>query len=249
MPFLPLYIAELGTTDVARDRDVDGPDARRDADRHGDQRAALGPRRRSLRQQGPRHSIADRIHSHQGRDGVRDRAVAAVRAARAARGVCRLRRADDLDGGRIGAARSHGAGHRHGADRPSARPGGRSRDRRPARADRRTGAMRFSLASVFYVVALVAIVVFYKEPREGSAPRKVRGGRAVLAHLFRLPGFLLALVGDLRIADRRSEFWPGVAAVCRASRRAGRLAFRLSPACCFLSARSPRRLVITSPAA
>ena len=27
-----------------------------------------------------------------------------------------------------------------------------------------------------------------------NAPRKVRGGRAVFAHLFRLPGFLLALV-------------------------------------------------------
>lgn len=52
----------------------------------------------------------------------------------------------------------------------------------------------FFVASAFYVLALVAVVVFYKEPREGAAPRKVRGGRAVLTHLFRLPGFLLALV-------------------------------------------------------
>lgn len=52
----------------------------------------------------------------------------------------------------------------------------------------------FLVAALFYVVALVAIIVFYKEPREGGAPRRMRGGRAVLAHLFRLPGFLLALV-------------------------------------------------------
>ena len=52
----------------------------------------------------------------------------------------------------------------------------------------------FFFASAFYVIALVAIIVFYKEPREGGAPRRVRGGRAVLGHLFRLPGFLLALV-------------------------------------------------------
>ena len=52
----------------------------------------------------------------------------------------------------------------------------------------------FLFASAFYVLALIAIVVFYKEPRDGKAPRSVRGGKAVLAHLFRLPGFLLALV-------------------------------------------------------
>lgn len=52
----------------------------------------------------------------------------------------------------------------------------------------------FFFASAFYVIALVAVIVFYKEPRESNAPRKVRGGKAVLAHLVRLPGFLLALV-------------------------------------------------------
>ena len=62
----------------------------------------------------------------------------------------------------------------------------------------------FLFASAFYVAALIAIVVFYKEPRESSAPRKVRGGRAVLAHLFRLPGFLLALavIFGLQTVDR-----------------------------------------------
>lgn len=62
----------------------------------------------------------------------------------------------------------------------------------------------FFFASAFYVIALVAIMVFYKEPREGKAPRKVRGGKAVLAHLFRLPGFLLALavIFGLQTVDR-----------------------------------------------
>jgi MFS family permease len=52
----------------------------------------------------------------------------------------------------------------------------------------------FLVAALFYVAALVAILVFYKEPRDSKAPRQVRGGRAVLAHLFKLPGFLLALI-------------------------------------------------------
>ncbi len=59
-------------------------------------------------------------------------------------------------------------------------------------------------ASAFYVIALIAIMVFYKEPRKDAAPRKVRGGRAVISHLFRLPGFLLALavIFGLQTVDR-----------------------------------------------
>jgi len=62
----------------------------------------------------------------------------------------------------------------------------------------------FLFASAFYVIALIAIMVFYKEPREGAAPRKVRGGRAVISQLFRLPGFLLALavIFGLQTVDR-----------------------------------------------
>ena len=62
----------------------------------------------------------------------------------------------------------------------------------------------FLFASLFYVIALVAIIVLYKEPRETSAPRKVRGGREVLRHLFKLPGFLLALavIFGLQTVDR-----------------------------------------------
>jgi MFS family permease len=62
----------------------------------------------------------------------------------------------------------------------------------------------FLFASAFYVIALVAIMLFYEEPRESGAPRKVRGGRAVVSHLFRLPGFLLALavIFGLQTVDR-----------------------------------------------
>lgn len=62
----------------------------------------------------------------------------------------------------------------------------------------------FFVAAMFYVAALIIIVVFYTEPREGKAPRAMRGGRAVLAHLFRLPGFVLALgvIFGLQTVDR-----------------------------------------------
>ncbi len=62
----------------------------------------------------------------------------------------------------------------------------------------------FFFASAFYVIALIAIMLFYKEPRESGAPRRVRGGKAVLSHLFRLPGFLLALavIFGLQTVDR-----------------------------------------------
>jgi len=62
----------------------------------------------------------------------------------------------------------------------------------------------FLFASAFYAIALLAIVVLYKEPREGRAARPVRGGRAVLKHLFALPGFALALavIFGLQTVDR-----------------------------------------------
>lgn len=62
----------------------------------------------------------------------------------------------------------------------------------------------FLVASLFYGIALVAIITLYREPREGKAPRSVRGGRAVLAHLVRLPGFVLALavIFGLQTVDR-----------------------------------------------
>ncbi len=52
----------------------------------------------------------------------------------------------------------------------------------------------FLAASAFYAAALLLIIVMYREPREGRALRAVRGGREVFSQLFHLPGFLLALV-------------------------------------------------------
>ena len=52
----------------------------------------------------------------------------------------------------------------------------------------------FLAASAFYAAALLLIIVMYREPREGRAPRAVRGGREVFSQLLHLPGFLLALV-------------------------------------------------------
>ena len=52
----------------------------------------------------------------------------------------------------------------------------------------------FLVASAFYTVALLFIVFMYREPREGRAPRALRRGREVFSQLFHLPGFLLALV-------------------------------------------------------
>jgi MFS transporter, DHA1 family, multidrug resistance protein len=62
----------------------------------------------------------------------------------------------------------------------------------------------FLVAAMFYVAALMTILIFYTEPRDVKVPRAMRGGRAVLAHLFRLPGFVLALgvIFGLQTVDR-----------------------------------------------
>lgn len=52
----------------------------------------------------------------------------------------------------------------------------------------------FLVASAFYTVALLFIVFMYREPRDGRAPRALRGGREVFSQLFHLPGFMLGLV-------------------------------------------------------
>ncbi|MDO8679804.1 MAG: MFS transporter [Acidobacteriota bacterium] len=62
----------------------------------------------------------------------------------------------------------------------------------------------FLAASVFYTAALLLVVFIYREPREGRAPRALRAGREVFAQLLRLPGFVLALflIFGLQTVDR-----------------------------------------------
>ncbi len=62
----------------------------------------------------------------------------------------------------------------------------------------------FLAASAFYAAALLLIIVMYREPREGRALRAVRGGREVFSQLVHLPRFVLALVliFGLQMVDR-----------------------------------------------
>lgn len=52
----------------------------------------------------------------------------------------------------------------------------------------------FLVAAGFYLVALLCILVLYREPRDRRAGAGVRSGRDAVIGLIRLPGFLLALV-------------------------------------------------------
>jgi DHA1 family multidrug resistance protein-like MFS transporter len=62
----------------------------------------------------------------------------------------------------------------------------------------------FLVAAAFYVAAMVLIVIVYKDPLDAQAARKVRGGWEVFSQLIRLPGFLLALfvIFGLQTVDR-----------------------------------------------
>lgn len=62
----------------------------------------------------------------------------------------------------------------------------------------------FLVAAAFYAAAMVLIILVYKEPRAARAAASVRGGWAVIAQLIRLPGFLLALfvIFGLQTVDR-----------------------------------------------
>ena len=61
MPFSRSTSASSASRDVGEIAMWSGLTLGRDAGDHGDQRAALGPRRRSLRQQDPRHPLARRV--------------------------------------------------------------------------------------------------------------------------------------------------------------------------------------------
>ena len=62
----------------------------------------------------------------------------------------------------------------------------------------------FLVASTFYMAAMLLIIFLYQEPRERRAERKARGGWEVFTHLIRQPGFLLALfvIFGLQTVDR-----------------------------------------------
>jgi len=62
----------------------------------------------------------------------------------------------------------------------------------------------FLFAAAFYAAAMVLVLVFYEDPPRRPAAEKVRGGREVFSHLLRLPGFVLALfvIFGLQTVDR-----------------------------------------------
>jgi MFS family permease len=62
----------------------------------------------------------------------------------------------------------------------------------------------FLVAAAFYAAALLLILVMYQEPPKRAAAAKPRGGWEVFSQLLRLPGFLLALfvIFGLQTVDR-----------------------------------------------
>jgi MFS family permease len=62
----------------------------------------------------------------------------------------------------------------------------------------------FLVAAAFYVAAMLLIIVVYKDPVDAKKTKKVRGGWEVFSQLIRLPGFLLALfvIFGLQTVDR-----------------------------------------------
>lgn len=62
----------------------------------------------------------------------------------------------------------------------------------------------FLVAAAFYAAAMLLIVVVYEEPVNRAVASKARGGWEVFRHLLRLPGFLLALlvIFGLQTVDR-----------------------------------------------
>ncbi|MSO51913.1 MAG: MFS transporter [Acidobacteria bacterium] len=62
----------------------------------------------------------------------------------------------------------------------------------------------FLFAAAFYAAALVLVLVLYQDPPRPPATEKARGGWEVFSHLLRLPGFMLALfvIFGLQTVDR-----------------------------------------------
>ena len=62
----------------------------------------------------------------------------------------------------------------------------------------------FLVAALFYAAAMLLIIFVYQEPLDVKAVKKVRGGWEVFSQLLRLPGFLLSLfvIFGLQTVDR-----------------------------------------------
>jgi MFS transporter, DHA1 family, multidrug resistance protein len=62
----------------------------------------------------------------------------------------------------------------------------------------------FLVASMFYVAAMLLIIFVYEEPRQARVEKEARGGWEVFTQLIRQPGFLLALfvIFGLQTVDR-----------------------------------------------
>ena len=62
----------------------------------------------------------------------------------------------------------------------------------------------FLFAAAFYAAAMVLVLVLYEDPPRRPAADKARGGREVFSHLLGLPGFVLALfvIFGLQTVDR-----------------------------------------------
>ena len=107
----------------------------------------------------------------------------------------------------------------------------------------------FLATAMFYAVALVIVHATVRRPRDPRAAGRRRRDRT--GHVPQRPGVPELHPDDerdLRAAVRRSQLRPGAAAVRRAGRRHARAACRSSPACCSRSWRSPARSAITSAA-
>jgi MFS family permease len=66
----------------------------------------------------------------------------------------------------------------------------------------------FLVAAAFYAAAMLLIVVVYEEPVNRAAASKARGGWDVFGHLLRLPGFLLALLVIFGLTTVDRSFGP-----------------------------------------
>ena len=239
MPFLPLYFQAAWCERCRRNRDVVGPEPRRDAGTHRDARAILGTTRGSLRPKDHGRALARQFRRRHGSHGVRAASVARVCASRDAGALCRLRLADACRWRPI-RRRATGWRTRSGSCR------------------RRSGwgppigpivggvvAQIVGLRNAFLVTAVFlsrcgARRRVHVRRAAGAAHRDGRreGGRVTFRNMLAFENFILLMGGRLRTSVRRPQLRAGPAAVCDGAGYAGdasadrcrRVSFRLRPA-------------------